>query len=435
MTSRTVALSFLLTLALPAILPAQPTYSKEVARLFRAKCEGCHRDGDIAPFALNNYEAASTWASDIRRVISNNLMPPWKPRPGVHQFRNDFSLSNDEKQTILDWVYADAPEGDPADLPEPLTLKGSWSLGYPDQVLSMSQTYTPAIGSDVYRCFVLDPGIDATKYLSSIDVLPGARSIVHHVLLYAETPDQAGKYPSDALDGKDGDPGYTCFGGPGFNISASNIKSLLGGWAPGQRPYFLPEEYGIEVGAKAKIVMQVHYFPVGRTDTDQTQIGLYFTKKKPLQTVLEVPLIQDQFRIPAGASSYNAPPYSLTLPAFIDDVKVIWAYPHMHLLGRKISLDFVGPDKVRNPGIAIDDWDFNWQGAYAYVEPLAIPGGSTITLNCNYDNSAENAKNPNNPLVPVTWGERTTDEMCLAFVGVIFDNETILRLPFNNGSK
>ena len=431
MTTRQILLSLLLTAALPVILPAQPTYSKDVSRIFRTSCESCHRDGDIAPFALNNYDQALTWAADIGRTVANNTMPPWKPRPGVQQFRNDFSLTADQKQTIFDWLDAGAPEGDPADLPDPLVNKSPWGLGYPDQVISMSQQYTPPIGSDVYRCFVLDPGVDTTRYLSAIDVLPGARSVVHHVLLFAELPDQAGRYASDALDGVDGNPGYTCFGGPGFNIDATNIKALLGGWAPGQRPYFLQPEYGMELAAKSKIVMQIHYFPVGRTDTDQTQIGLYYAPKKPQQTVLDIPLIQDQFRIPAGANSYDAPTYSLSLPSFIDDVKVIWAYPHMHLLGRKISIDVTLPDKTKVTGIAIDDWNFNWQGAYAYVTPLAVPGGSTITLNCNYDNSADNPKNPNNPLVDVKWGERTTDEMCVGFIGLVSPKlELLLPLLF-----
>ena len=431
MTSRQILFTLLAFASVPAILSAQPTYSNEVSRIFRAKCESCHRSGDIAPFALRNYEAASTWAADIRRAVDTGVMPPWKPRKGAQQFRNDFSLSAEDKQTILDWVDAGALEGDPADLPDPLENKGAWALGYPDQVISMSQPYTPAIGTDVYRCFVLDPGTDSMRYLSSIDVLPGARSIVHHVLLYAELPDQAGKYASDEWDGKDGDAGYTCFGGPGFKIDLTNIKSLLGGWAPGQRAYMLPEEYGMELGAKARIVMQIHYFPVGRTDTDQTQIGLYFSKTKPKQVVLDIPLIQDKFRIPAGANNYSAPTYSLSLPSFIDDVKVIWAYPHMHLLGRKISIDVVQPDQTKVNGIAIDDWDFNWQGSYAYVTPLAVPGGSTITLNCSYDNSADNPRNPNNPLVAVTWGERTTDEMCVGFVGLVSPKlELLLPLLF-----
>ena len=431
MSTRTLFAVLFAAAALPAMLSAQPTYSNEVSRIFRGKCEQCHRDGDIAPFALKDYDAASTWAQDIGRVVGSGLMPPWKPRHGAQQFRNDFSLSETEKQTILDWVEAGYPEGDPADLPEALDNKSPWTLGYPDQVISMSQPYTPEIGSDVYRCFVLDPGLDKTRYLSSIDVLPGARSIVHHVLLYAEQPDQAGKYPSDALDGKDGSAGYTCFGGPGFNIDASNVKALLGGWAPGQRAYMLPPEYGMELPAKSKIVMQVHYFPVGRTDADQTQMGLYFAASKPKLTVLDVPLIQDKFKIPAGASSYDAPTYSFTLPAFIDDVQVIWAYPHMHLLGRKISIDVKMPDKSIVNGIAIDDWDFNWQGSYAFMQPLAVPGGATILLNCNYDNSAENRRNPNNPLVPVVWGERTTDEMCIGFVGLVSPKlEALLPLLF-----
>lgn len=414
------------TTFLAAVATAQPTYSKEVSRIFRSSCESCHRDGDIAPFSLNNYDAAVTWAADISRVLRSGLMPPWKPRQGVASYKNDYSITDDQKQVIFDWLDAGMPEGDPADLPDPMPQNGAWGLGYPDQVLTMTQAYTPPIGTDIYRCFVLDPGSSQTRYLSSIDVLPGARSIVHHVLLYAETPDATGKYPSDALDGKDGNPGYTCFGGPGFNIDATNIKALLGGWAPGTRPYFLPDGYGIEVGAKARIVMQVHYYPVGRTDTDQTQIGLYFAPKKPAKTVLEIPFIQDKFTIPPGNSSYNVTPYNISLPSFIDDVEVLWIYPHMHLLGKTTSVSLTTPDQVKQPMIAIDDWDFNYQGAYSFAQPWKVPGGSTVTLNCNFDNSANNPRNPNNPLVPVSWGERTTDEMCVAFVGLVSPKLEIL---------
>jgi len=66
---------------------------------------------------------------------------------------------------------------------------------------------------------------------------------------------------------------------------------------------------------------------------------------------------------------------------------------------------------------------------------MSIKSGSTVRVTSVFDNSAGNPKNPNNPIVPVGWGERTTDEMCIAFIGVIFDNEAILGLPFSAGSK
>jgi hypothetical protein len=107
--------------------------------------------------------------------------------------------------------------------------------------------------------------------------------------------------------------------------------------------------------------------------------------------------------------------------------------PHMHNLGRQTIVEVVDSDGTTRPIIAIDDWDFNWQGAYTPVNPVVIPSGSTVRVTSVYDNSVNNPKNPNNPTVPVTWGERTVDEMCLAFLGVIFDNEPFLQLPFSAG--
>jgi hypothetical protein len=107
----------------------------------------------------------------------------------------------------------------------------------------------------------------------------------------------------------------------------------------------------------------------------------------------------------------------------------------MHNLGRQIKVEVQDRDGTTRPLIYIDNWDFNWQGFYTPTEPMAVPSGSTVRVTAVYDNSEGNPKNPNNPIVPVGWGERTTDEMCLAFVGVIFDNEIFLPLPFSAGSR
>jgi hypothetical protein len=397
---------------------AQPTYAKEVSRIFQAKCQGCHRDGDIAPFALKDYDTAVLWAGDIRRAVANRVMPPWKPVPGHGEFRDSYALSDDERRTILDWIENGMPAGDPNDMPEPLPDKGEWPLGEPDAVLSMTQQYTPPIGSDVYRCFVLPTKFDKTQYLSAIDVAPGNRQIVHHVLLFADT-----KGTADQLDGQDGQPGYTCFGGPGIPLS---LNSSLGGWAPGQRTHFLPDGIGVEWPKNSKIVMQVHYFPIGRTGPDQTRIGLYFSKVDIQQRLFMIPILNTTFTIPPGSDKYDVKAQFPVIP-FLDG-KVIWVYPHMHLLGREINLEVTDIFGETRPMIYENDWDFNWQGAYTYVDPLVVKSGSTIKLTCTYNNSDTNLKNPNNPLAPVRWGERTTDEMCLAFLGVTLDYEKLLPL-------
>src|SRR5947209_9288429 len=282
-----------LVLCSAAFAQQGPTYSKEVSRIMQVKCANCHRDGDVAPFALNGYDSAAAWAPDIQRTLNDGTMPPWKPVAGYGEFRDSYALTADEKQTILSWIDNGMPEGDPSDLPDAAAVTGAWPLGNPDIVLQPPVSYTPPRGKDIYRCFVLpETGLDKTTYLSAMDVVPGNRQIVHHVLIYVDNTGTAEK-----LDGQDGDPGYTCFGGPGIPVDYTNIFAALdglsgiGGWAPGQRTHFLPDGIGIQIPAKGRLVMQVHYYPIGRTGPDQTSLGLYFAKSEIKKRLYQIPIV------------------------------------------------------------------------------------------------------------------------------------------------
>lgn len=419
----------LLVAAIPAF--GQATYSHDVARIFQSKCEICHRPNDIAPFSLQGYEQASRFAEDIKRVVSERIMPPWKPVDGHGSFKDGFGLTQEERDMIVRWVDDGAVKGEDADLPEPLPERGEWSLGEPDLVLGMTEEYTPPRGKDMYRCFVLPTDFERRRFVSAADVLPGDRSIVHHVILFLDTSGKA-----EELDAAEEGPGYTCFGGPGTVVAAgSAISSILangmalGGWAPGARARLLPEKIGMELPAKARVVMQVHYYARSRTAADKTRVGLYFTKGDVERRLIYVPLVPlDVFgrvalTIPAGAEAHEA---RGVLPVIAPlQHKIITIFPHMHLLGRKIEVEATirGEDV---PLIKIDDWDFNWQGQYTFTEPIEVPGFSLLKVKCTYNNSESNPRNPNNPVKTVTWGEGTEDEMCLAFLGVTFDNENLL---------
>lgn len=423
--------ALLCSCALGSVALAQgPTYAKDVSRIYQAKCQICHRDGDVAPFSLNNYDDAVTWAFDTNRVVRNGTMPPWKPVAGYGEFRDNYSLTADEKQTILDWIANGMDPGDPADLPDPPTNNSPWGLGDPDILLTVPQPFTPPIGTDLYRCFVLpDTGLGQDTYFSAIDLRPGNRQTVHHVLIFTDTTGTAA-----TLDGQDGNPGYTCFGGPGIPVDFSNPLAALdalggvAGWAPGTRPHYLPDGVGILIPGNSRIVMQVHYHPISVTGPDQTQIGLYFMRTPIQKRLYNIPVVNTTFKVPANTvQDVTAvfPPVPLPLSA-----KAILVFPHMHLLGRKIKADlFDQHDNLIAPLIYEDNWEFNWQGAYTYVNPIAIPYYSKIKVTCTFDNTADNPKNPNDPIVAVGWGERTTDEMCIGFVGVTLDVDpfTMLR--------
>src|SRR5436190_19322802 len=82
------------------------TFAKDVAPILQAKCQDCHRAGSMAPMALITYEDVRPWAKAIRERVSTRQMPPWHidRTIGVQKFQNDMSLSDDQINTIVQWV-------------------------------------------------------------------------------------------------------------------------------------------------------------------------------------------------------------------------------------------------------------------------------------------------------------------------------------------
>lgn len=410
-------LLLMVTMAAATLGADGPTYSKEVSRLLRERCESCHREGGSAPFALSSYEDVKSRARSIRGAVESGVMPPWKPEPGVNAFRDSLALTAGEKETLFAWLDAGAPEGDQADLPEPAAPVGPWPLGEPNAILAMPKPFEIPGGRDTYRCFSIPFETPGPRWVSAMQIAPGNRDAVHHVLLFL---DASGA--SAALDGKDGKPGYDCFGGPG-----EGVDEVLGAWAPGFRARHLPDGIGIAVPSAGRIVMQVHYHPHhhagahqhGAAEADQTKVGLYFTQQPPKEELFYVGIENDRFAIPAGEKSFEVVAEE-TIPAFVSlDALVIG--PHMHLLGRSIKVEkFAPPPSTESEVlISIKDWDFNWQNFYTFEKRVTLGGSDRLRLTCTYDNSSGNPRNPSHPPKLVTYGEETTDEMCLAFIGVL----------------
>jgi Copper type II ascorbate-dependent monooxygenase, C-terminal domain len=411
---------------------AQPTYNKEISRLMQAKCGQCHQPGKIAPMSLLTYDDVSTYAQDIQRVLQDKSMPPWKPVPGVGDFRHSYGLNDGDRQELLDWIANGVEQGDPADAPDPFPVSNSpWDLGTPDLVLQPPAAYTPPRSvADTYRCFSLPTGLTADTWIKASQALPIAYQEVHHVLMLL---DQNGD--SARLDGADGQPGYDCYGDLGLgNLSSLQqiVGALVGSWVPGAQVNPLDDGTGILISANARIVLQVHYHPSGQTSPDQTSVGLYFSPPNSVKhRLLSIPLVNLGFKIPANNPSYPVSA-SLTLP-LVPAVsgKIVLVLPHMHKLGRKTSANLKDRNGTVTPLIQIDDWDFNWQGAYMYTQAIPFAAGSTISMTAIYDNSDQNPRNPNSPIIPVGWGEGTNDEMCITLVGVVLDDESLLQfLPY-----
>lgn len=401
----------LATLALQA---QTPTFNNEVVRIFQAQCQSCHHPGDIGPFSLMDYRSARPWARSIQEQVALGKMPPWKPARGVGEFQGERILSQQERDAIIKWVDAGAPEGDAKDLPAPQTFPDGWALGQPDLVLKLDQAYpVPAAGNDIYRCFSLPTNLPSDSYISAVQIRPGNRSVVHHVILYS---DPLGR--SKTLD--DGEPGagYTCFGGPGFTPDIT----FFAGWAPGIRPAFLNPGTAMQLPRGSRIAMQIHYHPFGQDTNDTSEVGIYLSKSPVDKIVRVLPLINDRFTIPAGEARYKV---SAATPPIPFATHITSIAPHMHLLGKQEQVRLVS-GSTTTPLIDIPDWDFQWQGIYDYRVPVAAAAGARAEMDCYFDNSANNPLNPNSPPKPVSWGEQTTDEMAVVFLGFTIDIEHLI---------
>ncbi len=389
------------------------TYAKDIAPILNQNCASCHRPGEIGPFALLSYADAKKRAAQLTSVTESRFMPPWHAE-SHGEFRDERKLTSDQIATIKEWAAAGAPEGNPAAIPAPPKFPQGWTLGKPDLILEPSKAYTlGAEGTDVYRCFVIPGGQTQDRYIAAMEVRPGNAKIVHHVIAYL---DGSGKARQHETENTDGQPGYTSYGGIGTSPSGS-----LGGWAPGNMPRLLPDGVGTLFPKGTDVVLQVHYHRSGKAETDQTKLGLYFCKK-PVEKRMRIMPIIGLLSIPAGEANYTVRGFPMPVPS---DATILGVMPHMHLLGRDMTVTASLPDGTAKQLVHVPNYDFNWQTTYMYKEPVKVAQGTRLGLIAHYDNSAKNPRNPNNPPKPVKWGEQTADEMCIAFVYYTLDKENL----------
>ena len=406
------------------------TFNNQIVRLFQAHCQVCHHPGEVAPFSLMDYASAKPWAQAIKQETAARRMPPWKPVAGHGRFLDERRLEQAEIDLIARWVDAGAPEGDADDLPEPLVFNKEWTLGEPDLILEVPEYAPDPNVEDDYRCFSIPVRTNEAKSIVKVEVRPGNRGIVHHLILFGDPTHQSAALEARTTDGK---PGYTCFGDAGFQYGGiAGVESVIqGGWVPGYRPQELPADSGYYLRPNARMAVQIHYHPDGTPQSDSTRVGLYFADELAAQNVQVVPVVNTLFTIPPGAKNYEVTaeldlddPNYLLLDGILRSLgkgglypaEVISVLPHMHLLGREIRMDRVSAAGGETPMVYIDDWDFDWQDWYAYAEPFRLQRTDTLRVRAWYDNSASNPRNPNNPPLPVRWGDGTNDEMCLVFI-------------------
>ncbi len=374
---------------------AKVTYSKQVARVLRDRCVACHREGEIAPFALNSYKQAAGWASMIDEVVQGGRMPPWHASPEFGKFSNNAQLSAAEKQTIAAWVAAGAPEGDARDLPEPAKYVEGWRIPAPDLKISLPKTVKiPAEGTMPYQNFVVDPKLKEDVWVRASQVRPGNPSVVHHLVVFVMPPGEEG---------------------------ARNNIDFLAAYAPGMPPRILPEGAAKLIPAGSKLMFQVHYTPRGMPQTDRSEIGLVFADPKTVRKEMTaIAAINMDLKIPAGDSNFAAE----ARHRFDQDTVLYSLLPHMHLRGKAFRFEAVYPNMKREVLLDVPRYEFEWQNVYVLSEPKLMPEGTVLRCLARYDNSSENPSNPD-PGREVRWGEQTFEEMLVGYVEVALADQDL----------
>lgn len=391
--------------------PAKVTFNRHVAPILFANCANCHRPGEVAPFSLLSYADAKKRAKQLAAVTTDKSMPPWKLVPNHVRFAGERLLTATEIATVKAWVDAGTPEGVAAELPPAPKFTADWHLGKPDLVVKMTEPFKiPADGKDVLRNFVIPmPDIKGSKTVAAIEFRPGNRKVVHHALALLDATGTARK-----LDAKDPGLGYDAEnGGFGFFPTGS-----LGGWAPGVVPRFVPDGVGRYLAKGSDMVLQVHYHPSGKEETDQSEVAIYYTRKPVTKMLAGIGVENWTIDLPAGEKDYKlTAQYKLPV-----GVTLVGTAPHMHLVGKSMKVWAELPGGKTTPLVAVSDWDFNWQDYYVYRRPLTLPKGTVIKMESRHDNSAANPANPNSPPKRLKYGEGTTDEMSLCVFELTCDS-------------
>jgi hypothetical protein len=410
--------------------PREPTYWQDVAPIYFENCVTCHRKDGVGPFVLDDPTTAANWAPATATAVESRQMPPWLVTSdgSCGDWAHSKALEDEEIATILAWVAAGTPEGEPRgdlQVPEPKALAGdAFELVTPEFLPEPEGG--PFAEFDEYRCFVTDPGLDQDVFLTSYEVMPGNETLVHHVMTMPVDPDRViddqgttNLEQMQALDDESPDRlGWPCLVTAGTDVQ---VESVPIAWAPGQGAVHLPAESGARIPAGSLLVTQVHYNmaapgSLGQTDSSKVRMQLVTEVEREGIFDLRDGLVESLFEGEADSLPPGDPAYVYTWSRPVADYLEwfgaehldVWGYfPHMHEFGTKQRvrlLDAEG-DEIECMG-DVQRWDFGWQLYYFYEQPLRLEAGQTIEVTCTYDTTGSSE------IIWPGWG--THNEMCLA---------------------
>ena len=377
---------------------AELTYVKDVAPILEKRCVACHEEGGIAPFAMSNYAMVKGFAPMIAEVIRTDRMPPYHADPHVGHFSDSKRMTPDEIKTLVHWVEAGSPRGAGDDpLAKAHLVAADWPLGKPDLILDIPKYKVAASGVvDYQRPFTVNPETQG-HWIRATSVKPGDRQAVHHVLSgwMAEAP-ASGRTSNEGM-----------------------WRQSVGRYAVGSEADVYDGAIGTYLPAGGAVGFQMHYTPYGKEVVDNSQIGVYFAKAPPKYIMRQTVISDPGIDIPPNTARHMEMAYQ----EFPKDAILYDAFIHAHYRATASDLWIQYPDGKKKLLVSLPRYDFNWQRAYTFAEPVKVPAGSKLIAHYWYDNSKRNPHNPD-PNIEVTWGEQSFQEMLFTQVDFRWVDET-----------
>ena len=448
-------------IAAPSDQSSAVTFTKDVLPILQKNCQSCHRPGQIAPMSLISYQDARPWARAIKSAVTLKKMPPWFADASYGHFTNDRSLKQSEIDTLTKWADTGAVEGDPKAAPDPVEWpKDGWTI-QPEVVVDLPPHDVPAKGILEWELIAFPAPFKGDAWLTSMEILPGEPSVVHHICFSFEKHKPTTVYnryewvhvPRDGTGNPT--PGNSGFGElPNMMTAMRNVGSaevtLVSGHPSLKQTNdfcFIPgnsvDDYrdwnaGKLVPAGSDIIFSLHYTANGKATVDRTRIGFTVAKTPPKKKFVvqgageDTPVIaptaassravfastyNPDFAIPPNDGNYLAPPLDI---AFLKDVELVRLRPHAHVRGKSAQYTVTYPDGRKEVVLNVPHYDFNWQLAYGMA--LKLPKGSRIHFEFRYDNSAGNKNNPD----PSRWvyqGFQSWEEMMAPNLGFLVDRD------------
>jgi hypothetical protein len=352
-------------------------------------------------------------------------MPPWFADPRHGSFANDRRLTQEQIDTITAWADTGKKEGDIKDAPKPLTFAEGWAIGKPDAVVEMPNAVeVPASGKIDYTYMVVPTGFTEDKWIERVEVRPGDRGVVHHIVMLVRPPGvrympeaKSGvpyvPQPQDVPHKEQTDRGTFQFAG---------AVEMIGVYVPGGLPYEVGPGQARFIPKGSDVIFQMHYTSNGKAASDKSRIGFVFAKEPPKERVVNTFVMNSTLHIPPMAADHLVHA-RVTLH---EDTKLLSLFPHMHVRGKGFEYYAIYPTGETEPLLTVPKYDFNWQLTYYLKEPKVLPKGTVIECVAHYDNSPNNPANPD-PKSDVYWGEQTWEEMLAGFVDLAMPVNVTMR--------